>query len=135
MALIGHLDLLRLFDRAVRRSGLPVSFKGGFHPSPRIAIAQALPLGATSCSEIVDFELSELVDLDVFQEQLTRHLPADIPIYSVATVELKTPAAAQLLEKAEYLITVAAVTDVSQVDWRNWVEAIRAKCYMAGADF
>ena len=127
MALIGHLDLLRLFDRAVRRSGLPVSFKGGFHPSPRIAIAQALPLGATSCSEIVDFELSELVDLDVFQEQLTRHLPADIPIYSVATVELKTPAAAQLLEKAEYLITVAAVTDVSQVDWRNWVEAIRAR--------
>jgi len=53
---VSHLDLIRLFDRAVRRAALPVSFTGGFHPGPRISIAQALPLGVTSCGEIMDFE-------------------------------------------------------------------------------
>src|SRR4028118_1274830 len=35
MALVGHLDLIRLFDRVVRRADLPISFTGGFHPNPR----------------------------------------------------------------------------------------------------
>ena len=127
MALVGHLDLLRLFDRAVRRAGLPVSFKGGFHPSPRIAIATALPLGVTSCGEIVEFELSELVEPGRFQEQLAQQLPVDIPVYSVATVDLKAPAAAQLLSRAEYLITVAVHSDASLREWHDWVEAILAR--------
>ncbi len=127
MALISHLDLLRLFDRAVRRAALPVAFSGGFHPSPRIAIAQALPLGATSCSEIVDFELTELVEPSKFQEQLAHQLPVDIPIYRVEVVELKAPAATQLLSRAEYLISVAVVEDASPGQWRDWVEAIKAR--------
>ena len=127
MALISHLDLLRLFDRAVRRAALPVAFSGGFHPSPRIAIAQALPLGATSCSEIVDFELTELVEPRKFQEQLAHQLPVDIPIYRVEVVELKAPAATQLLSRAEYLISVAVVQDASPGQWRDWVEAIKAR--------
>ncbi len=32
MALLSHLDLARLFDRAVRRAGIPITYTGGFHP-------------------------------------------------------------------------------------------------------
>jgi hypothetical protein len=63
LSLLGHLDLVRLFDRAVRRAALPIAFTGGYHPGPRISPANALPLGATSTGEIVDFELTQLVDL------------------------------------------------------------------------
>ncbi|MGK7916511.1 MAG: TIGR03960 family B12-binding radical SAM protein, partial [Prochloraceae cyanobacterium] len=45
MRLLSHLDLVRLFDRAIRRASLPISFTGGYHPGPRIAIANALSLG------------------------------------------------------------------------------------------
>ncbi len=46
MALIGHLDLARLLDRAVRRAALPISFTGGYHPGPRISPGQCpLPGG------------------------------------------------------------------------------------------
>jgi radical SAM family uncharacterized protein/radical SAM-linked protein len=124
MALISHLDLLRLFDRAVRRAALPISFTGGFHPSPRISIAQALPLGVTSSGEMMDFELTEQVEIENFRQQLIRQLPEDIPIYNVTVVDLKAPAATQLLAKAEYLITVAA-KGTSAVQWRNWVEIIQ----------
>ncbi len=127
MALVSHLDLLRLFDRAVRRAALPISFNGGFHPNPRIAIAQALSLGATSSGEIVDFELTELVEPKVFQAQLADQLPGNIPIYRVADVDLKAPAATQLLVRGEYLITVAGPLDASFGQWWDWIEAIRAR--------
>ena len=125
MALVSHLDLVRLFDRAVRRAELPVSYTGGFHPSPRISIAQALSLGATSQGEIVDFELTKFVEPESFQTQLAQKLPVEIPIYKVASVDLKAPAATQLLRSAEYLITVTALQ--SEVQWQEWVEMVQAR--------
>ena len=131
MALVGHLDLVRLYDRAVRRASLPVAYSNGFHPCPRIMIANALPLGATSDGEIVDFELTERMDVDQFKEQLACQLPPDVPVYRVEEVELKAPAATQLLEKAEYWIRVARVQDVASLEdvsveqWRDWVETIK----------
>ncbi len=131
MALTSHLDLVRLFDRAVRRASLPVAYTGGFHPSPRIMIANALSLGATSHGEIVDFELTKIIDVEEFKEKLASQLPVDIPLYQVEDVDLKAPAASQVLEKAEYLITVARVQDSSPVEdaaveqWQDWVEQIK----------
>ncbi|HEY9739966.1 MAG TPA: TIGR03960 family B12-binding radical SAM protein [Coleofasciculaceae cyanobacterium] len=139
MALVSHLDLVRLYDRAVRRASLPIAYTGGFHPSPRIMIANALPLGATSHGEIVDFELTQLMDAEKFKEQLASQLPQDIPVYRAEEVSLKAPAATQVLERAEYLITVAKVQDsapcppnspsleqTNTQHWRDWVEQVKA---------
>lgn len=126
IALLSHLDLARLLDRAVRRASLPISFTNGFHASPRISIANALPLGATSCGEIVDFELRQIMDVATFREKLAEKLPENIPIYRVEEVDLKTPAATQLLEKAEYSIAVAASSEASPVQWSEWIEAVIA---------
>ncbi|MGQ4648363.1 TIGR03960 family B12-binding radical SAM protein [Lyngbya aestuarii] len=126
MTLVGHLDLANLFDRAVRRASLPIAYSGGFHPGPRIMIANALTLGASSHGEIVDFELTKQVDLEQFQEQLSSQLPPDIPLYRVEEVDLKAPAATQVLERAEYLIKVAVIGEVSTEQWQDWVEAIQA---------
>ncbi|MEG3858972.1 TIGR03960 family B12-binding radical SAM protein [Microcoleus sp. herbarium12] len=141
MALVGHLDLLRLFDRVVRRADLPISFTGGFHPNPRISVANALPLGVTSTGEIADFELTEPIAIELFREKLAAALPENIPIYKVEPIDLKAPSASQLLEAAEYVITVAATglptkNDESNpenstgawvadgVNWEDWVKAI-----------
>ncbi|MBD2503567.1 TIGR03960 family B12-binding radical SAM protein [Anabaena azotica] len=126
MALVSHLDLMRLFDRVVRRASLPVAYTGGFHPNPRIAVASALALGATSSGEIVDFELTIPTEVDAFRQKLTAELPKDIPIYGVAQIDLKSPAANQILDKAEYVIKVAVVGEVSSIQWHNWIEAILA---------
>jgi radical SAM-linked protein len=127
MALLGHLDLMRLFDRVVRRASLPVAYTGGFHPTPRIMIASALPLGATSNGEIVDFELTERVNIETFQEKLVRELPTDIPIYRLAEIDLKSPAATQVLAAAEYLITVTRMNAATPAQWQDWIDAILAK--------
>ncbi|MCZ8161453.1 MAG: TIGR03960 family B12-binding radical SAM protein, partial [Microcystis sp. LE19-196.1B] len=93
IALVSHLDLVRLFDRVVRRAAIPISFTGGFHPGPRISIANALSLGATSSGEIVDFELTKVIDLERFKQQLSAQLPADLPVYQVEEIPLNAPAA------------------------------------------
>ncbi len=141
MALVGHLDLLRLFDRVVRRADLPISFTGGFHPNPRISVANALPLGVTSTGEIADFELTESIDLELFREKLAATLPENIPIYKVESIDLKAPSASQLLEAAEYVITVAATGLLTEngeserdnstavfvadtANWEAWVKTI-----------
>ncbi|MEG4117831.1 TIGR03960 family B12-binding radical SAM protein [Microcoleus sp. N9_B4] len=122
MALVGHLDLIRLFDRVVRRADLPISFTGGFHPNPRISLANALPLGVTSTGEIADFELTESIDIESFREKLAAKLPENIPIYKVESIDLKAPSANQLLEAAEYVITVAvgdSLTENGELDHEN----------------
>lgn len=124
MSLVSHLDLVRLFDRAIRRAALPISFTGGYHPGPKISIANALSLGATSSGEIVDFELTREMSVDEFQERLIAQLPADIPIYRVEEVDVKSPAATRLLEKAEYLITVGTAEKTRVDHWQQWIEAI-----------
>ncbi|MFN6484209.1 MULTISPECIES: TIGR03960 family B12-binding radical SAM protein [unclassified Nostoc] len=127
MALMSHLDLIRLFDRVVRRSGLPIAFTGGFHPMPRISLATALALGATSSGEIADFELTVPVEVDTFFRKLAREMPTDIPIYNVEQIDLKASAATQLLESAEYLITVVALAETTPIQWQNWIDKIKAK--------
>jgi radical SAM-linked protein len=127
MALVSHLDLMRLFDRVIRRAGLPVAFTGGFHPHPRIALASALSLGNTSSGEIVDFELTQPMDAEDFRNQMVSQLPSDIPIYEVKEIDLKAPAANQAMEAAEYLLTVATTGNVEAQKWQDWIAAILAK--------
>jgi radical SAM-linked protein len=124
MALVSHLDLVRLFERVVRRAALPVSFTGGFRAGPRISIANALPLGATSSGEIVDFELTERLELADFQQRLSAVLPADIPIYQVKEIDIKAPSATKLLDQAEYSITVGIEQSVSLTQWQQWIDQI-----------
>ncbi|MBC5797175.1 TIGR03960 family B12-binding radical SAM protein [Sphaerospermopsis sp. LEGE 00249] len=124
MALVSHLDLMRLFDRVMRRAGLPVAFTGGFHPHPRIALASALSLGSTSSGEIVDFELTQPMDVEDFRTQLVSQLPSDIPIYRIEEIDLKAPAANQAMKAAEYLLTISTPGNVEADKWQDWIVAI-----------
>jgi radical SAM family uncharacterized protein/radical SAM-linked protein len=126
MALVSHLDLVRLFDRAVRRSALPIAYTGGFHPGPRISIANALPLGLSSSGEIVDFDLTESLDPITFGDRLKAVLPAEIPLYRVVEVDPKSPAATQLLTEASYRLEIIAESNFAFEQWQTWLNQILA---------
>ncbi len=106
LTLISHLDLVRLFDRALRRASLPISFTGGYHPGPRLSPANALPLGMSSTGELVDFELTEPLDPEAFRQRLAAALPQDLPLYDIEEVDLKAPSVTQALDLAEYVLQV-----------------------------
>lgn len=127
ISLLSHLDLVRLFDRAIRRASIPIAFTGGYHPGPRISPANALPLGATSAGEIVDFELAEAMDLAEFRERFAAQLPPAMPIYEVSDVPLSHASATKVLEAAEYLLLLdveEAETSAKPPNWSTWVQTV-----------
>jgi radical SAM family uncharacterized protein/radical SAM-linked protein len=126
LRLVSHLDLIRLFDRVVRRAQIPIAFTGGFHPGPRISPANALALGATSSGEMVDFELTQCVEPSLFQRLLSEHLPENIPVYSVTEIPLSAPSATQAVYQAEYCLTVSLSDDSIPPAWSAWVEGVLA---------
>jgi radical SAM-linked protein len=125
MALTGHLDLVRLFDRIMRRASIPVSFTGGFHPNPRIAPANALPLGYTSSGEIVEFELAKPMEIATFEARLKEHFPEGMPVYRVEEVPVKSPSVTQCLTEAIYELQLE--TTLENVDWSVWCDRILAE--------
>lgn len=62
MRFIGHLDVMRYFQKAMRRAGIPISFTGGYSPHMIMSFAQPLGVGVTSDGEYLDIELKEDID-------------------------------------------------------------------------
>lgn len=54
---ISHLDLMRLFQRAFKRAGLPLTHTQGYNPRPSVSIALPLSVGIESTCELLDFDL------------------------------------------------------------------------------
>lgn len=54
---ISHLDLMRVFQRAFKRAGLPLTHTQGFNPRPSVSIALPLSVGIESSCELLDFDL------------------------------------------------------------------------------
>lgn len=59
MKYISHLDLLRVMDRLLRRSGIPIKYSQGFHPRPKISLGNPISLGTEAFNEPMDIELRE----------------------------------------------------------------------------
>lgn len=80
MRYISHLDLLRLFNRGLRRAGFKIYLSKGFNPRPVIRIKKALKLGVESREEEVEFLLEETIDPISFKERFNQQLPDGVEI-------------------------------------------------------
>lgn len=83
MRFISHLDLMRLFSRALRRADLPVRITKGFSPHLKVSIKRALKLGIESENEELDVYIAERIEQNFFMESLNESLPNGIRIKRV----------------------------------------------------
>ncbi|MCD8036199.1 MAG: TIGR03936 family radical SAM-associated protein [Clostridiales bacterium] len=81
---VSHLDLMRLFQRAVRRAGLPIGYSHGFNPHQLMSFGNPLSLGMTSCAEYCDMEFVREEDTDVIVRKLRNVMNDGIEIISAA---------------------------------------------------
>ena len=102
---ISHLDLMRLFQRAFKRAGLPLTHTQGFNPRPSVSIALPLSVGVESCCEILDFDLdgAALPDEEI-RDKLNRALVAGVKVLNVYSdgQKLKNLALLDCLVTLEY---------------------------------
>ena len=124
-ALLSHLDLLRLLDRALRSAALPISFSAGFHPLPRLQVGHALPLGVHGGGELLDLELAEVVSPMTLINTLQPRLPTGIQLLMAEEVPLGQKSLAQLLEGAHWMMGFCLESGAS-LPGRSWQDACRA---------
>jgi radical SAM-linked protein len=106
---ISHLDLVRAWERALRRGGLPLAYSQGFNPRPRLFFASAVPVGVTSSSELLDILLAQALADDQIRTALVGQLPAGLRLLALESVPLDSPSLAAKLQAAEYHVVVGDV--------------------------
>ena len=119
---ISHLDLMRVFQRAFKRAGLPLTHTQGFNPRPSVSIALPLSVGTQSHCELLDFDLDgEDVSCDEICSRLNSALIDGVQVLAVyeagrklrelalmacsVTVEYDLPLAAGAVEQIKQLFT------------------------------
>ena len=101
---IGHLDIQRAMQRALRRSGMPVSYSQGFNPHILVTFASALSTGAAGRRELMDVTLDREVAPEAFRSAMNAALPPDMQLVEARAMEDKHPALMSMVKAADYTI-------------------------------
>ncbi|MHC4267946.1 MAG: TIGR03936 family radical SAM-associated protein [Planctomycetota bacterium] len=86
---ISHHNLMKLFERAIRRAGISVKMSEGFNPRPKIAYPLALPVGIKGLDEKLDMELCEWMEVSEIETKLKKQLPENLQVTSVEPLSNK----------------------------------------------
>ncbi len=112
---ISHLDITRLWERALRRAQVPLAYSEGFSPHPRISLAAPLPLGVTSEGELMDVFLARLVSRHWFQSSVSRQLPPGMEILGVYQAALTMPSLQSQVRYAEYRVELESEKGLADI--------------------
>ncbi len=102
LAYISHLDIMRLFLRALRRSGLPLAYSQGYNPHPRLTLALPLPLGVTASGEMGEIYFAETVGTEKFIRSLSPQLPESLELTGASLASHELPSLAAKVCAARY---------------------------------
>jgi len=89
---VSHHDLMRCFERMLRRAELPYHATQGFNPKPRMVFALSLALGIVGRDEVVELELDAELSTDEVRDRLARQAPAGMEILTVKRIDPKSTA-------------------------------------------
>jgi len=99
---IGHIDFIRMFQRAVRRAGLPAASTGGYNPRMKFTVALALPLGYAGYSEYAELVTTRRVPCGEVADLLNSNLPAGVRITGARFLNEKEKGPASSVRAAAY---------------------------------
>ena len=99
---ITHLDLMRLWERALRRAGIDVAYSEGFTPHAQLSLAAPLAVGVTSSGELLDVFLNSRVTTLEFTRGVSRQLPKGVAVIEVQESGLRAASLQSEMRAAEY---------------------------------
>lgn len=120
---LGHLDLQRVFERAVRMSGLDVAYTQGFNPHAKMSIASALPLGATADREWLVLSIAGTPDPLDAAKRLNARLPEGLQIVEARVLAEGKP----IPSASNFVVEIGLPQGVSLDDLRGAVDEILSR--------
>lgn len=113
---VGHLDIMRYFQRLIRRADIPIRYSEGYHPHQLLSFAQPLGLGITSDGEYLDAELVSDMDVSEITKKLNENVSYGVEI--LETVRLsdreankKIVTSMSLISRSLYMVILKDVSD------------------------
>lgn len=101
---IGHLDVMRFFQKAIRRAKLDVSYTKGFSPHQIISFAAPMPLGMTSEGEYFDCEFNSVTDTDDMISRLNAVMPEEIQVLDIVRLPEDAKPSMAIVSASDYYI-------------------------------
>lgn len=124
---IGHLDLMRFFQKTIRRSGLPIKFSEGMSPHMIMSFASPLGLGLTSEGEYVDLEFTEDIPTALIVERLNACVIDGLKILGAVQIgEGRADNAMALIAGADYRV-VFREGFAPEMDWKGALSGFLAQ--------
>ena len=103
---ISHLDIIRLWVRALRRARIPLEYTEGFSPHPRISLAVPLSVGVTADNELLDISITKVVSPHWFVETVNRQLPEGMKVLEATPISPNVPSLQSQVRFTQYQVEV-----------------------------
>nr|WP_317357017.1 TIGR03936 family radical SAM-associated protein [uncultured Tyzzerella sp.] len=112
----GHLDLLKMFQRAIKRANLPISYSQGFNPHQIMSFAIPLPLGMESEAEYIDMQFDENIEPNFIKDTLNKNMPIGMEILNVVKLKEGQKSAPSIVAIGEYEILLDNNINKNNID-------------------
>lgn len=109
---ISHLDTMRVFQRAIRRTGTPIKYSEGFNPRQKFSIAFPLSLGIESYGEYAEIEVDGIIDIDELIIKINKVLPDGLKIIWAGEY-LNSKTLSSLIDSQEYKVNLTILDEIS----------------------
>ncbi len=111
---LAHLDMMRLFERALRRAGIPLAYSQGFNPRPHLVFALPLGVGVQAEADIVDIETAKPVPPGDLAVQLDRCLPDGVSVRGAEAVIPDRKSVMGRVVRAAYRIRASGIAAAAE---------------------
>ena len=126
MKFIGHLDVMRFFQKVMRRADIPIAFTGGFSPHMIMSFANPLGVGVTSDGEYFDIELTEEIDMQAAVARMNETVVEGIEIVNMVPIsDDKKQTGMSIVAAADYLSSVK--NGELPEDWKKKAEGFMSQ--------
>ena len=105
LAFLSHLEIMRLWQRAMLRCHLPIAWSQGFNPRPKLSLGPARNVGVEGLSEYLDAEFSTDVKSAVLIEKLNGILPDGVRVLKAREIPIGTKMLEAVINEAVYKVT------------------------------
>lgn len=120
---ISHLDLMKVFERGIRRARLPIAYSQGFNPHPGMVFGLPLSVGVTSEAEYGDFEFTDDgLTVDEIVERMNAQLPQGLEILSAKPRQSKQNIMA-MIAASEYVVVVGTKSECSEKNLKSSIQS------------
>ena len=117
---ISHLDIIRLWVRALRRARIPLEYTEGFSPHPRISLAVPLSVGVTAENELMDISITKVVSPHWFVDTVNRQLPEGLKVLEATPISPNVPSLQSQVRFTQY--QVEAKTEKNEEEIKTTID-------------